>query len=145
MANPAMKAPNFGERNSSDHSFDSISSNLSSGVHSETKPSKNLKTAPVKPVPTTKLQLNGPLKINDSEKSSKITHLHKLTSEKKSIDPAPRALNSKKVQAFLYKQLEFEAKRLERQLKLRDRVMQELSTKPIVPKGRYAMKAVHKS
>jgi len=85
------------------------------------------------------------LKINDQDKSSKITHLHKLTSEKKANDPAPKAKNAKKVQEFLYKQLEFEARRLERQLKLREKVMQELTSKPVVPKGRYAMKAVHKS
>ena len=95
MANEANKAPNFGERDSSERSFDSISSNLSSGVHSETKPQKNF--AFRKPLPATKLQAHGPLKINDSEKSRKITHLYKLTSEKKSSDLAPKTKNAKKV------------------------------------------------
>ena len=95
MANEANKAPNFGERDSSERSFDSISSNLSSGVHSETKPQKNFQNA--KPLPATKLQAHGPLKINDSEKSRKITHLYKLTSEKKSSDLATKTKNAKKV------------------------------------------------
>jgi hypothetical protein len=55
MANQGMKVPNFGDRDSSDRSFDSISSNLSSGVHSEAKNSKNLDSKSKKPVPTTKL------------------------------------------------------------------------------------------
>ena len=97
MANEANKAPNFGERDSSERSFDSISSNLSSGVHSETKPQKNFQNAFRKPLPATKLQAHGPLKINDSEKSRKITHLYKLTSEKKSSDLATKTKNAKKV------------------------------------------------
>jgi len=95
MANEANKAANFGEIDSSERSFDSISSNLSSGVHSETKPPKNFESR--KPLPATKLQAHGPLKINDSEKSRKTTHLYKLTSEKKSSDLAPKSKNAKKV------------------------------------------------
>lgn len=97
MANEANKAPNLGGRNSSERSFDSISSNLSSGVHSETKQQQNLQNAFKKPLPATKLQAHGPLKINDSEKSRKITHLYQLTSEKKSSDLAPKTKNAKKV------------------------------------------------
>ena len=97
MTNKANKPSNFDDKNSSERSFDSISSNLSSGVHSETKHKGNFYDAFKKPVPATKLQPQGPLKINDSDQPSKITHFHKLNSEKKSIDQNNKTKNAKKV------------------------------------------------
>lgn len=55
MVNLGSKVPNFGEIDSSDRSFNSISSNLSSGVNSETERLNHPNKLPSKPVLGTKL------------------------------------------------------------------------------------------
>lgn len=99
-------------------SFESISSNLSSGVQSDEKEiqPKHYKSKKVAQhqAPTTRLNLQGPLKINDNER--KVTHIQKLMSEKKVSERVTKVKveNAKKIKHFLHKQLDFEAKRLEK-------------------------------
>ena len=86
-------------------SFDSISSNLSSGVNSEAKPitANSYKQLPSQRAPTTKLSSLGSFKINDTDKLGKITHIQRLMSEKKTSNPVQKASNSKKIKEFLHK------------------------------------------